>query len=271
MRIFVVAPDYTHQSGGVEALHYLMYLLQRAGYEVITTAKVFNPRYDLKPAYRSLPVKSDDMIIAPEVNFLDSIYHLELPVLRWVLYFVGVHDGPAEYPECEIVYHYQKNFKETAVKAAFNRKSREFFLPHLLKEDFELKDEIVRGEGDLYFVHKGTNMKTHPRSAVEINRENTATRQQYLRLLREYKTLYCYDRNTFLLVEAHVSGMNVLQWDYDNNRWETFVLCCDEFRNYRRDTRAAKRLINDFKFQVAINRIKRKYRAIKSLLKRHTR
>ncbi|MBN2755466.1 MAG: hypothetical protein JXR81_11495 [Candidatus Goldbacteria bacterium] len=246
MKIFVFSPDYTHQSGGIEAMHYLMYLLQRCGHKVITNTAVYNPAFDLKPEFRLLPERTDDMIIAPEIINLEGFYNLAIPVLRWVLYFPGRHGGPAVFPEEETVYHYRKVFKKEAKQASYYKRTKELFLPHLSKEDFKIKQKTLRDKGGLYFVHKGKNLKAHPESAVEINRENTVTREMYLNLLRRYKTLYCYDPDTYLLAESFLSGMKVMVWDYKGNKWKRILFCREKFRNYARDAKNVQKILKDF-------------------------
>lgn len=250
MKIFVFAPDYTHRSGGIATMHYLMYLLQRAGHLVITCAKKYNPDFDLRPEFRRGPEKTDDMIIAPEITFLDGVYHLGLPVLRWVLYFPGKNGGPAHYPEDEIVYHWSEEYRDSAIEASFQKSSKEFNLPLLTREEFSTKG-IIRGKETVFLVRKGRNMKKHPDGAFEMTDNNPPERRHMLRLFKEYKTLYCYDRFTSIITEALLSGMNVLIWDYDNNRWEKAVLTTVKFRDYGSDTAAVLELLNDFEVKKA--------------------
>lgn len=264
MRVFVYSPDYNHRSGGVFVMHYLMYLLQRAGHEVISNAAKYNPAYSLHPAYAPGPVSGDDMIIAPETIYLDSAYNLGLPVLRWVLYYPGKNEngGPVKYDHTEIVYHWDSCYAKAAAKASFSGESKQFSLPNLAREDYVSDGSIKREKDNLLFVYKGRNMRAHPKDALEITPKFPAERQAILRLFREYKNLYCYDRHTILTTEAALCGMNVMVWDYEKGSWEKFAVPETRFKDYEKDTQSVSALINDFNLRKAgINFDKdRKYR-----------
>jgi hypothetical protein len=246
MRIYVYAPDYTSRSGGVSAMHYLMYLLQRAGHQVKTNTKKYNPAYDLKPSYSPHPEGTDDMVIAPESVFLERILHLGLPILRWVLYFPGRNGGPSRYGESEVVYHWAAQYEKAALEASRQKASTEFCLPYLIKEEFDREKDIKRGDGSVYFVYKGKNMGAHPKTAVEMTMNYPATRELVIKLFKTYKTLYSYDRNTQIINEAVLCGMDVFLWNYEKHAWEAAVLPPVVFRDYGRDTEAVRELLKDF-------------------------
>jgi len=244
MHVYVNAPNYVHRIGGIVAMHYLMYLMLRNGHEVHTSTRIFNPEYELIPDTRLFIGKIDQITIVPEISFIDK--SITSPVLRWVLYYPGVLAGPKHYGELEEVYHWGPAYEESAAQASFHKRSTEFSLPSLKKEDYVFEEQ--ERAGDLVVVHKGKNVLTHPLDAFEITSKNPKNRMELLQLLRSRNTLYSYDKCTRLVNEAKLSGMSVKLWNYNDKIWEDYILDkkYEVFVDYENDAKRVAWLLEDF-------------------------
>ena len=246
MRVYVLTPDYTHQSMGVASLHYLMYLMSILGFEISTNCSVFNPKYPGKYITKPFARSEQDRLIVPEIIDVSPLYPGDIPIFRWVLYFPGKLGGPIHYGKNECVYHWCEDYRQSAEKASYNGTSKEFWLPPFNSEEYT--DTNADRSGDLVFVYKGRNMGGHPPEAYEITKDNTPKREDLLTLLRTHSILYSYDRYSGINTEAAMSGMTVKLWNYDSSIWEdyTYVPGMNEFKDTSLDVRRVRAVMADF-------------------------
>lgn len=246
MNIYVFTPPYNHKSAGIKMMHYLMYLLQRLGHQVTSNTDTFNSEYDLKPATQMLN-KKYDVLIVPEVTELAQYRYLDMPIIRWVLYFAGVLGGPKVYQNNETVFHWDKSYEASAIEASLNGTSELFRLPYLDPKEYNFQE--VPRTTILYYVYKGINQLKHPSGALEITHESAPTRPILFDMLHQATDLYSYDRHSALNYEAYLSGVHVKLWNYTWNMWEDMPIPPKEDTQYMRpgqDINIVQEMLDNF-------------------------
>lgn len=247
MKIYVFSPPYSHKSAGIKAMHYFMYLLQRLGHTVFTDASETNEDYDKQPIITPYQDGMVDAAVMPEVVGAS----VNVPVFRWVLYFVGFwnNNAPRHYGKNEICYHWLPDYKQSAIAASYHKESTEFSLPLFDRNEYIF--EPVPREGNLLWVYKGKDQHAHPADCKEITRHNPLTRLEFLNELRTHKALWSYDRFSSLNIEAALSGVDVKLWNYDKGAWDDYVIDPHKFMDIETDTEAVRLIWEDFTCKIA--------------------
>ena len=247
MKIFLTTPSYNHTSAGIDVMHYLMYLLQLNGHRVHTSTSILNHAYPILPIPDTYNSSSYNLHIMPQL-FVPG-YPIVKPTMRWVLFYPGRCGDQKKYGPYEVCFHWHPKYETASKDASYFHTSELFNLPCLDKTEYEFPQ--VPRKGDLFFVYKGQNANTHPTTAAEITRKDPAARKDLLKLLRTHETLYTYDRDTRLSIEAHLMGMTVLEWDKEAVSWTPFSPAPEDikFRDPEKDKLLIPPMLENFKLR----------------------
>jgi len=179
----IVAPEYTHVSAGIRALHVLKDQIIKRGRNAVM---VYDPINTV--------IGDDDIAVYPEVvkgNPLNA-----KKVIRYVLNYPGLIGGDKEYDPSEKIITWFDEFYPGAP-----------ILQVPIYEDF-FKDEGGERTIDCVWVGRGTDVGMHPEGCTRITYDFPQSRTELASLLNKTKTLYSYD-NGSLPYEALLCGCEV--------------------------------------------------------------
>jgi hypothetical protein len=210
----IVAPSYTHTSGGVRALYRLCHHLNAAGYRAALIP--MHGRIDNTPPWLT-PVHSgmvaDSIVIYPEVVSGNPFNARK--VVRWALNVPGLLGGDRSYSDEEMVFV----FNPTRL-ALVSQSVREPLGPNrvlsvaLIDPSCIYPDANVEKTLDCYFTYKGAAVRSRAplpfEASLQALEDITPTMESLGDVLRRTRTLYSYDHASTVLKEAAVCGCRVL-------------------------------------------------------------
>jgi len=182
MRFIILSPPYENGNGGVRALYDLQKWLIRFGKDAIVVNNIF-------------PLEPDDVAIYPEI-IVGNPFNAQR-VVRYLLNTPGKIGGDGIYGENDLLVAWSPN--ESRYSDGFW-----LMLPYL--NPVFINHEYERTI-DCFWVHKGRNTQ-HPCTSdcIEITKSWPPTKAELAALLNKTRTLYSYDDNTALAVEAKACG-----------------------------------------------------------------
>ncbi|HML08479.1 MAG TPA: hypothetical protein VK430_10190 [Xanthobacteraceae bacterium] len=210
----VVAPSFSHKSGGVRALYRLCYQLNAAGYSAAVTPMGW--RIDAVPdwpvAVHNGPA-GDSIVIYPEAVSGNPLQADK--VVRWTLNTPGLLGGDAFYPDEEMVF-----VASPAQLATVSKSVSKPLGPHrvlsvgLIDPAHIYPDPAIEKTLDCIFTHKGEAIRARfplPNEAsLQRIEDITPTMASLGDVLRRTRTLYSYDHKSTILKEAVICGCRVL-------------------------------------------------------------
>ena len=243
--IYVYAPGFNENCGGCTVLHYVVDRLNvwfedsvRAylvpyGYPA-TRNMVTNSGYKtpLIPEWKS--VIDGGYVIYPESisgNPLNATH-----VVRWILYFPGVHGGPNadQYSTKELIACYSMGVCEEFDGSAYNKyplKLVDYGLEHL--DDLP---KVHQREGTLVH-HKKRKWRSESSSKIEYIEGdvlgNNLSKHERLSLFSKYERCITTDPATFISVEAAMAGCLSIVLPFENvskEEWQNTAYGKDDFK-----------------------------------------
>jgi hypothetical protein len=193
--------------------------LNRAGYHAAIVPWVdsapdryYEPKLDWDTPLYLGPV-DDSIVIYPEIvpeNPLGAEH-----VVRWALHYPGRMGGDAFFSDDELVFAYDEMMLPRVNCAVRKRigKERVLTVP-VIDPNYIYPDPTVDKVVDCIFTHKGKELSEQfplpNRGNLLRVEEHSPTMQALGDLLRRTRTLYSYDHETFLLIEAVICGCEIL-------------------------------------------------------------
>lgn len=205
LNILVCTPSYTHRSGGIRCLHYLVHLINLLGHNGFY--------YDFGfPNWRKNYEWEGQLWNGEKIDFTVYAENHNLKLnksqsVRWCLNSPGLFGGDDHYPKDEIVFYHGDEFKDKTKKAT-KSKIRKFFLPNIEPDlyNYEKKKDL---EGS-YYIGKGTRTMELPKESelFEITRGEPALKEDVIDILKRSKNFYSFDDLSTILQEAVLCGCN---------------------------------------------------------------
>lgn len=197
----IYAPEYTEQSAGAKALHFLARELSAAG-ETIT----------IVPFGRDALPSVGAIAIYPEIIVGNPLGASR--VVRWLLYYAGRYRGNHEFPHRDKVWGYT-----TRIARAFGT-DKVLFLPTIDEKIFVPPTSGTRA-GACFYAHKYRSFygKVPDAHGVEITNPGQS-REEIIRLFQTSEVFYTYE-DTALTIEAALCGCPVVCLPS-----EVFPECC---------------------------------------------
>ena len=207
MKIGVEISAYDPASGGIRTMHYLAYLCHRLGHQVDVGGSNTNPAWGMYA--QRLPCV--DFAVVAEAR--PATAPGSIPIVRWVLFFPGaIGNGPAMYPDHEMVVNFHPKYRAATELAAPGRVVMELLLPTI---ELPGIDEVVdRSLPGVVWVGKG-----HPVNVQEtvglprITRTWPMPRRELILLMKRSKILYSFDPYSAINAEGEMCGCQVMVWD----------------------------------------------------------
>jgi hypothetical protein len=242
MDILIAAPPYTHKSGGIRVLHYLGFLAKCNGHKVKMASPHCNPEWGIYSQHINWP----DITIIPEIH--QPTKPSAGNVARWVLYFPGrICGGPTIYPEHEQVVSYHAEYDKAANAAATRKPIITFTLPFcdmpnlspvpIPMDQREIGVAVWYGKGPRACSFESLG-------AIEITRNNPATRIELINLLQNTKIFFSFDKHTALNDEALLCGCKVFLWDVDDFKEYINPIASSIVMDIDRDTISVNNFLN---------------------------
>lgn len=210
----IVAPSFTHKSGGVRALYRLCYHLNAAGYSAAITPmdKPIDALPDWPVAVHS-GAAEDSIVIYPEVVSGNPLQAKK--IVRWTLNTPGLLGGDTFYPDEEMVFACSPAQLATVSKSVSKQLGPNRVLSVGLIDPAHIyPDPHVDKVLDCSFTHKGAAIRARWPLANEPNLQRiedvTPTMASLGDVLRRTRTLYSYDHKSTILKEAVICGCRVL-------------------------------------------------------------
>jgi hypothetical protein len=210
----IVAPSYTHKSGGIRALYRLCHHLNSAGYPAAMTPmfeRIDNVPDWLTPVHTG--TVADSIVIYPEVVSGNPLKADK--VVRWTLNNPGLLGGDSFYPDEEMVFTFNLA-RLPVVNKAVNKPlgpSRVLTVA-LIDPAYIYPDANVEKTLDCCFTHKGAALRARSplpfESRLQHLEEITPSMEALGEALRRTRTLYSYDHASTVLKEAAVCGCRIL-------------------------------------------------------------
>ncbi len=210
----IVAPRFTHKSGGVRALYRLCYHLNAAGYSaaITPTPEPIGVLPDWPLAFHNGPA-ADSIVVYPEVVSGNPLKAQK--VVRWTLNTPGLLGGDKFYPDEEMVFVCNPTQLATVSKSVSKPLG-----PHrvlsigLIDPAYIYPDPSVEKTWDCSFTYKGAAIRARyplPNEAsLQRIEDVTPTMASLGDVLRRTRTLYSYDHKSTILKEAVICGCRVL-------------------------------------------------------------
>jgi hypothetical protein len=204
MKYLVYGLDYNVNMGGVVVLHKLADVLSSLNSE---TYVVCDKTFDESKANvishsdsYSLASEKDCVVIYPEV-VLHNILNAK-NVVRWVLYYPGIHGGTKEYSETEHVFLYHKEYGigtkyvNNIILNIFDTKTNFFY------------DKKNERHGDCFLIKKGNHKPVDKIEGFYIDEflHGEFTDLFLLNTFNKYERFISYDVHTYYSIIAAMCG-----------------------------------------------------------------
>ncbi|HEX5212949.1 MAG TPA: hypothetical protein VFW22_14585 [Pseudolabrys sp.] len=210
----IVAPSYTHKSGGIRALYRLGYHLNAAGYPTAMT-----PMFDRIDSIPEWPTTihdgpaGDSIVIYPEVVSGNPLNAGK--VVRWALNTPGLLGGDKFYADDEMVFTFNPSQLGLVSKSVREPLGPARVLSVALIDPAQIySDPHVEKILDCVFTHKGAALRERFPLPNEANlqrvEDTTPTMASLGDVLRRTRILYSYDHKSTILKEAAICGCRVL-------------------------------------------------------------
>jgi hypothetical protein len=212
-KFLVVAPTFTHKSGGARALYRLCYHLNVAGYSAaIAPMGRIHALPDWPVTLHSGPVRGS-IVIYPEVVSGNPLQARK--VVRWTLNTPGQEGGDKFYADDEMVFVANPMQLAEVSKSVREPLGPGRVLPVGLIDPAHIyRDPNIQKVFDSIFTHKGKWIRVRfppPPNLQHIEIEDvTPTMASLGDVLRRTRTLYSYDHKSTILKEAVICGCRVL-------------------------------------------------------------
>ena len=213
---YIYAPDFSQQSAGIRALHYLCHALNEMGREAYLVGTDIESETLRTPLLRSSDiirhVKSGLMpvMIYPEVVRGNP---LRMPfVVRWWLNKPGYVGGDETLSADELFFTYSKGFVPEGMDVDLLN------IPLIDNSLFhnENNPDDQQRSGACFYAHKylakGGELTEHARDATSLCQDVSLSHAQIATILRRSEVLYCYEP-TSMIGEALLCGCPVVMVD----------------------------------------------------------
>jgi hypothetical protein len=227
----IVAPSYHHRSAGIRALYRLCHHLNMAGYPAAMIPKPgrkIRQLPDWLTPLHSGPI-GDSIVVYPEI-VSGNPYHAG-KVVRWVLNDPGRLGGDRFYADEEMVFVFSPR-RLPAVNRAVSEPlapSRVLFLG-LVDPSHIYPDPAVKKSLDCFYSAKGEALRErHPlpgEDRLQPLEEITPSMASLGEVLRRTRTLYSYNHSSNVLLEAAISGCEVLVVGEDGTLHDPQLCSC---------------------------------------------
>jgi hypothetical protein len=242
----MLTPDYRHNSAGIRVMHYFAYLLKCLGHTVDTNCTVFNKAYGDYMSSKDYNGKYD-FIVAPEGSYIPP--DINKPIFRWVLFNTDL-----KYNVNDIVFHWCKDYEQSAREASFNGESGIFRLGDIDRNEYKNNKEKTKV---CYWVHKGLSKwgecPKPENEAIQITHQYPSDRQGLLNLLKECKVFYTYDSHSAINEEAYLCGAKVLMYCGKQGAgqadvWKEYIPEIKEeyYKDEKADIKRVKEVLKEF-------------------------
>jgi len=213
---YIYAPDFSQQSAGIRALHYLCHALNEMGREAYLVGTDIESETLRTPLLRGSDiirhVKSGLMpiMIYPEVVRGNP---LRMPfVVRWWLNKPGYVGGDENLSADELFFTYSKGFVPEDMDVDLLN------IPLIDKSLFhnENNPHDKQRSGACFYAHKflakGGELTEHAKDATSLCQDVSLSHEQIADILRRSEVLYCYEP-TSMIGEALLCGCPVVMVD----------------------------------------------------------
>ena len=242
--IYVYAPGFDENCGGCTVLHYLVDRLN-VWFEDTVRAYLVPYGYPLKkkmatnngyktpllPEWKSI---DDGYVIYPESMSGNPLNATN--VVRWILYFPGVHGGPNanEYSTKDLIACYS-----IGVCEGFDENVYDKYLLKLVDYGLEHLDDLPKRhhrEGTLVH-HKKRKWRSESSTSIELVKGdvlgNNLSKHARLTLFSKYERCITTDPATFISVEAAMAGCLSIVVPFENvskEEWQNTAYGKDDFK-----------------------------------------
>lgn len=183
MRFIIYAPAWHHRSAGLKVLYNLQKELILRGYDCIY--------YPIESKLTAMQeVTADDIVIYPEIIFGNPLEAKH--IMRYVLYYPSF-----EFSQTEKIYTYLPKYYLTK-----NQLTIPCIESCFIDNNSEKKHNCI-------WIYKGFNKKKIDLEGIEITPYFPTTKKELIKLLQECDTLFSYDENSLLCLEAQKCGAKV--------------------------------------------------------------
>lgn len=210
MKILVWAPPF-QGSAGVRVLHRLCHLLRLAGHEAYISTKSTNP--DWNTPYLERP-DYNTVVIYPEIAMDQNPLNARLYV-AYCLNRPGALGGTLPYKNGQSTFCYHEMFLDGVLKAVPDLPLKKIFTLGIISRQYFFDDGNRNRTINACWVYKGAwirNLHRFPgeESMMMLTFESAKTYMDLGNLLRSIKTLYSYDHESALLIEAKLCGCEIV-------------------------------------------------------------
>ena len=229
--IVVYAPPYSEKCGGCQDLHLLVDLINTLCWKQEPAAYIYpfigrEKSFAHHPGYKTpiLPTwisPQDHIVLYPEIvhgNPLNSTN-----IIRWIMYFPGIHGGPKSFDSTDLIACYSWNFCQS-----LKGQLHDLVYLRLVDYQFEFFKNIEHlksnRSGILYLKKKDTVMI----EGITITRNHTEQeligkplipgigKRARIEQLAQAEYFYSYDPYSFIFVEAAMTGCVAVVVPFDN-------------------------------------------------------
>lgn len=207
MRFVIWAPNWVHNSAGVQVLHKLCHQLNEAGYNACITGA---PKPGWNETIFDGNLKDDDFVIYPEIirgNPMQAKH-----VIRYMLYYPWHHFGNDRIPENELCIPFAKFLYWDCQRNTDYPITEQHILElSIIEPELFFVDPKIEKTLCTYWVSK-CDVKTLERFPLPAGAtiiHHGYSRADVAKLLQQSHTFICFDVNTAMMYEADFCGAEV--------------------------------------------------------------
>lgn len=229
---YIYSPDYSQQSAGIRALHYLCHALNESGLE----AYIICPK--TAPHLRT-PLLTEDVLkkhqasgrvpitVYPEIMSGDPLQAGGL-VARWLLNQPGHIRGDTIFPTDNLIFAYHSSFLPADMRGEIlHIPTCDLSIFNNLNNPNDCKRDLVCYYSKKY-AEKGGKLTAHVKGARSLCQDQNLTPPEIATLLRRSKLLYIYEP-TALREEALLCGcpVSIIVTEYWRNNTGNYMFPTD--------------------------------------------